>query len=516
MALFNFFKKKPAPSTPRSTPEREPPAVPFTPPPGVEFGGAAAPPPAPRPPLALPELDEPVPEGQRRILTLRFEGERKSEVLSRELTLDGGRVRVFDAKADARDPRKPTEVFDDHRERFARPEDARKHFQELAKEAWQGFMKMTREVRLAPAEPSPALVPVAVNPELEAAFENASESEAPKVARVLADWLQERGDPRGVCAAQLQQGQHEAARELFEARLLGELETAVGVELYDLKWREGFLVGASLKRRRRDPRAQLAALTRDFLKLPVARFVTALRFGLASYDSDNSWTETLRAVAESPRGPFVRELRFDDYGSKDCELSWTPFGDFSACWKKLPSLELVHLRSGAGGTLGELDLPNLKTFVRESTGLSAEEIGSVLAARWPRLEKLELWLGTEEYGTGCSVELLRPLLDGKVPPSLKHLGLVNCEFAPEELTALLRSKVLRQLEVLDLSKGVLMDQDVEILLANQGAVRHLRRLDLSENLLDESVARLKEALPNLEVGEQRSEEDEGRFTAVGE
>lgn len=184
----------------------------------------------------------------------------------------------------------------------------------------------------------------------------------------------------------------------------------------------------------------------------------------------------------------------------------------------LPALEWLHIRSGEGGQLGELELPNLKTFIRESGGLGGEEVRSIAGAKWRRLERLDVWLGRAEYGAEGTVELLQPLLDGAGLKSLRHLGLMNSELAPALVPAVLRSRVLPQLEVLDLSKGVLLDEDVEPLLAQAGALRHLKRLDLSENLLHESCERLKAALPNAVVDEQRYEEGEedSRFTAVGE
>jgi hypothetical protein len=48
----------------------------------------------------------------------------------------------------------------------------------------------------------------------------------------------------------------------------------------------------------------------------------------------------------------------------------------------------LHIRSGAGGTLGILGLPNLKTFIRESGGLSEREIESIINAKWPKLDRL--------------------------------------------------------------------------------------------------------------------------------
>lgn len=491
-----------------------PPAPPGPPP-------APPAPPAPRRPpdvprLDLPELDTPVPEGRRRLVVFRFENPRPPEVFFRELTLDGRTVRVFAGRAPQTTPSTPSHVYDRHGERYATADEARAAFEQLVAEASANFKSKRHDVRVVDAPKQPGLAAAAVNAELEGAFERTFDESA---ARVLADWLTSQGDPRGELAALFQQARPDAAKAFLAThaeRLFGELEVHFDSELYDFTWRNGFLDGASLARRAYHSRTVLSELTRDFLALPIARFVTKLRFGLASFESDNDWSETLRAVAESARAPFLRELRFDDYTYEDCELSWTAFGDFSPYWAKLPALEHLHIRSGEGGTLGDLVLPNLKTFIRESGGLAETEIRSILRAGWPKLERLDVWFGSENYGAEGTVELIQPLLNGAVPASLKHLGLVNAEFAPELLRELLTSKVLAQLEVLDLSKGVLLDGDVQVLLDQADRVKHLKRLDLSENQLETSVEALRAALPNVVVDGQREGDEGERYVAVGE
>ena len=323
---------------------------------------------------------------------------------------------------------------------------------------------------------------------------------------------------RGELAAVFQQRGEAAALQFLEEHeaLLGEASHALGGEVNSLVWTHGFVVGATLKLDSYDSRSELEALTRGFLASPLGRFVTQLRFGLASFESDNDWTETLREVVESPRGPFIKKLEFDDYESEDCEISWTPFGDLSPYWSKLPSLEHLHIRSGAGGVLGDLELPSLKTFIRESGGLAGDELRAILRAKWPKLERLDLWFGSEGYGAEGSVAVIQPLLDGQVHSGLKHLGLINCEFSDELLPALFQSKLLPRLEVLDLSRGVLMDSEAEVVLQHADKLAHLKRFDLSENLLDESGAKLTAALPNVVVEEQRFDGDDDRYVAVGE
>jgi hypothetical protein len=467
-------------------------------------------------PFPLPELSTPPPAGHRHVVKVRFSNKRDDLLFIRDVTWDGLLLRVHAFQAKRAAPETPTNVFQKHASRYDTPEEARRAFDAEVATQSRSFEARTHEVKTLPIATSE--VRLASDEKLEKAFIDADEAKKGDAARVLADWLQSQGDVRGELAAVFQQRGEDAALQFLEGHeaLLGEVAHALGGEVHSLVWSHGFVVGASLRRDGYDSRTELEALTRGFLASPLARFVTQLRFGLASYESDNDWTETLREVVESPRGPFIKKLEFDDYTSEDCEISWTPFGDFSPFWSKLPALEHLHIRSGAGGVLNDVQLPSLKTFIRESGGLAGDELRAILSAKWPKLERLDLWFGSEGYGAQGNVTMIQPLLDGQVHSGLKHLGLINCEFSNELVPALLQSKVLPKLEVLDLSRGVLMDSDVELMLQHPGKLAHLKRIDLSENLLNESGERLAAALPNVVVDEQRYDGDEDRYCAVGE
>ena len=153
--------------------------------------------------------------------------------------------------------------------------------------------------------------------------------------------------------------------------------------------------------------------------------------------------------------------------------------------------------------------------MRQSGGLAAREIQAILAATWPRLEKLEIWFGSAGYNAEGSVAMLAPLLDGRVPPTLVHLGLRNAEFTHELVPALAASPLTRKLRVLDLSMGVLRDSDADVLLAHADAFRHLERFDLSENQLVDRRSDIRAALPTAVLDGQR-DDDGDRYAALGE
>jgi hypothetical protein len=452
----------------------------------------------------------------RKVVRFRGENPREDAVFFGEIVRDG--LKITAAFGNTNKQTKVTSYYERFGERAASSEEAEKRFEALIESRAKHYQKKDRTEAELP-EIDETLDAGSFNPTLEAEIVGAREPAATKAAAsVYADWLQQQSDVRGELASLFLAGQEDEAREWLAGnptKLFGELDVKLDSELYDLVWDHGFLRGASLKRQSIDSKTDLAALTRTFLALPVARLVTELRFGLAGYESDNDWGPTLAVVAESAQAPQIRVLRFDDYTSEDSEISWTAFGDFSPYWSQLPALEELIIESGEGGTLGELQLPNLKKLARISGGLAEDEIKAILSATLPKLEHLEIWFGDRNYGAAGTVAHLAPLFDGRVAKTLTHLGIVNCDFVQDVIEPLAKSPVLAKLKTLDLSKGTLMDADVDVLLKHADAFQHLDRLDLSENLLESRGAEIYARLPHAKVDDQR-EGDDRRYVALGE
>jgi hypothetical protein len=311
-------------------------------------------------------------------------------------------------------------------------------------------------------------------------------------------------------------GSPDAFLEANAEALFGVLDVTLGAEVAKLEWQGGLLRGAALKRYSMDSAWALEELTAAFLTLPVTRFVTSLRFGLEAYESNNDWGPTLAAVAASRRAGKLRELRFDFFEREESELSWAPFGNLAGRWASFPSLETLVVRAGAGGQLGRVELPSLKKFVRESGGLQAGELDEILTASWPALEHLELWTGDPAYGGDSTPAQLTSFFRSAHPKRLKSFGLVNCPYVAEAWPLLMGSPLLAQLERLDLSKGVLGDDHLELLLGDAARLGRLQELDLRENVFSEAgVARLQAALPRSLLEDQRAGAPY-RYVAVGE
>ncbi|MDQ3334525.1 MAG: hypothetical protein M4D80_05150 [Myxococcota bacterium] len=357
------------------------------------------------------------------------------------------------------------------------------------------------------------------HPALEAECRAACDSPGPW--SVYADWLLSEGDVIGEIASLAAAGQTGAATR----KIREHMDVLVGNDdvLPAFEFRHGFVVGATLTITHSQG-LDLTEITQQFLAAPLARFVESLRFGLAGYESDNDWGPIMRAIVDAPVAPHLRALRFDDYTRDDQEISWTAFGDLSFAWPHLPALELLHIRAGGGGTLGELVLPALRTFIFESGGTGQAELDSIAKARWPALEHLEVWFGSNNYGAAGTVSSLEAILENDLP-NLAHLGVVNCQFIDDVIPALVGSTRLAQLHSLDLSKSVMHRLATDALVQNAKAFRHLASIDLSQNLLaPEHVEAIRAVLDNVIIDNQREYDvDEGddeadfpRYVAVGE
>lgn len=371
---------------------------------------------------------------------------------------------------------------------------------------------------------SSSRVPVAHRePALEAQCWAAADDD-PAPWSVYTDWLLEQGDPLGELATAPTTA---AAKRRFDAELeeLGIAHRLVAIEL-----RHGFPRVATIKTANLDEAdpTRLAFAARAVRTCGIGRFIDVLRFGLAGYADANDWAPTLRALAESPDPERIRELYFNAYDSSDCEISWAAMGTLDGLFAPFTGLEVLHLKSGAGGTLGELDLPRLRRFVRESGGLSTREIAAIVNASWPTLEHLEIWTGDPNYGADSTVATLRPVFDPARFPKLRHLGIVNSAWAEDVIDALAASKLLPQLHSIDLSKGIFARRGVELLRQHATLFRHLASIDLSQNLLlPREAAQIRDVLDNVILVDQREremedyEEDEAdgetvRYVAVGE
>lgn len=189
--------------------------------------------------------------------------------------------------------------------------------------------------------------------------------------------------------------------------------------------------------------------------------------------------------------PNLRALFFGDIDGSECELSWIDQPDLAPLVAAFPRLEELAVK-GADGIDGELGLlipshASLRSLTLETGGLPGRVARQVASSGLPALEHLELWLGMSDYGCDTWPSDLESVLSGEVFPRLRYLGVRNAETLDGWLPALADAPVLKRLDVLDLSLGVLTDRGGQVLVDRAAAFAGLRKLDLHHHYLSEEM-----------------------------
>lgn len=226
-------------------------------------------------------------------------------------------------------------------------------------------------------------------------------------------------------------------------------------------------------------------------------------------------------VALSRRLPRLKALFLGDITAEECEISAIRQTDCSPLWAAFPQLEELWIRGAEGLSLGEIQHDSLRKLVLEAGGLSSAVVGEVVSARLPRLEHLELWLGTEECGGDTCLADLAPLLAGEGFESLSSLGLRNSSITDQIASGLAAAPLLARLKVLDLSLGTLGDEGALALLKSS-RLSGLRKLDLHCHFMtDNVVAQLRKLPCEVILTGQQQPDDWGdgefhRYVSVSE
>lgn len=302
---------------------------------------------------------------------------------------------------------------------------------------------------------------------------------------VYADWLQGEGDLRGeLITRQGKDGFDAFVDEHLEA-LFGscadEVRGGGQVPEVVLEWRHGFVHGATLAALNRERVVNLAELLTRLLPLPICRFLKRLSFGLnhevAQYgERQNDYAPIVAALTSRPELARIEHLEFglqepvidEEFGERE---PLHPFGDLSALWPSVPHLKRLRVKGGAG-VLGELVLPELREVALQLENHEENLFDEVVAARWPKLERFELW------DDGGQVELA-PLLHVLEALPLTHLALPFTQQLERLIPLLVGSPLLKRLRVLDLHDARFEGNALEVLRKNAPALKHLQRVDLT-------------------------------------
>jgi len=251
--------------------------------------------------------------------------------------------------------------------------------------------------------------------------------------------------------------------------------------------------------------------------------VTALIIGRWMWGEDD-----LEVTAQEPVGvlvehadrfPALRALFLGELVQEEAEISWIQQCDVTPLLAAFPRLEELRVRGGNGLEFPATRHEALRTLAVETGGLPGEVTTGILASDLPALEHLELWFGSGYYGCTTELDDLAPLFEGELFPNLRSLGLRNDERTDDLVGMLAGAPLLDRLDVLDLSLGTLSDAGAD-LIARAPAFRRLRRLDLHHHYLtEEGEARLRAALPGVDLdlserGEPRVHDGEVHYYAA--
>ncbi|MFD8751617.1 STM4015 family protein [Kitasatospora sp. NPDC059577] len=263
-------------------------------------------------------------------------------------------------------------------------------------------------------------------------------------------------------------------------------------------------------------------LWQSFLRAVDPAGVRAVVIGPWWQDGYTSVHAVVEAVtAEAGRLPALEALFLGEVTFDECEISWLQMDDVTPLLTAFPELRSLTVRGGMDLALEPVRHDRLTCLRFESGGLPAAVVRAVAGSELPALERLDLWLGVDEYGGDATVDDLAPFLEGTRLPGLRHLGLANSELQDEIAAALAHAPVVARLESLSLAMGVLSDEGATALLEGQ-PLTHLRSLDLHHHYLsDEMQQHLRQALPGVEIdlsepeGDDADDEDD-RYVSVAE
>ncbi len=265
----------------------------------------------------------------------------------------------------------------------------------------------------------------------------------------------------------------------------------------------------------------IESLTDAFAKDPKAGQVQEIIFGAFDFESSNS-TEGIvnklveyKGVFKNLKAVFIGDITFEEN-----EISWINQSNVGPVLEAYPDLEHFQVRGGNDLSLGKLEHTNLKTLIIETGGLPPNVVKEVSNAHLPNLQKLEMWLGSDNYGFNSTVGDFATIISGKNFPSLNHLGLMNSEIQNEIAIEVSKSPVLDQLEVLDLSMGILDDTGGEAILNSEG-MKKVKHINLRHHYLsDAMMSRLSARFPGINLDEQEEADDDGdesyRYIEVSE
>ena len=183
----------------------------------------------------------------------------------------------------------------------------------------------------------------------------------------------------------------------------------------------------------------------------------------------------------------ISRMFIGDMDYEECEVSWIEQGDYSNLLKALPNLKSLTIKGSNELSLGNIDHNNLEELEIICGGLPTSVIKQIASARLPKLKKLNLYFGVEDYGFDGTIEDIASILKADYIKNLTYLGLGDSEIQDEIVEKVVESKNLYNIKTLDLSNGTLTDKGGKMILDNISMFKGLDKLDLTYHYLSEEM-----------------------------
>lgn len=262
-----------------------------------------------------------------------------------------------------------------------------------------------------------------------------------------------------------------------------------------------------------------AELFARFLANPAIEDVRAIVIGSWGEVGSGDTSEEVVRLLVGARGTLKNlcGIFLGDLICEESEVSWIEQSDVSPLFTAYPNLEHFAVRGTNGLVLGErISLPKLRSLAVQTGGMPLAIFQQAVCGNFPQLERLELWLGEDNYGGEVRPEHLEKLLSGSLFPELRHLGLCDSDVQDDIAAAVAASELVKRIRSLDLSMGTLTDRGAEALLVSP-TVAALEHVDLHHHYLSVGImAQLTAKLRSVDLSDAKGEAEKDRYVAVGE
>ena len=250
-------------------------------------------------------------------------------------------------------------------------------------------------------------------------------------------------------------------------------------------------------------------MVEDILSDPEFSQVTDLVIGCWGDSWEGSCQPILDQMVEHKEEfSHIESLFVGDMDYEECEVSWIIQGDYGRLWQALPHLKALTVKGSTDLKLGEICHQELEALTIICGGLPVSIFEEIQNAKLPNLKKLVLYIGVEYYGFDGDADTVRTLLEKSDFPNLTWLGIEDSEIQDELTQAVLDSKYMNQLKVLDLSNGTLTDKGGALLLETLPSYPNVGELDVHFHYMTERMVKDLQALPIKVDASERNEPEE--------